>query len=79
MKKSLGSLLQTSITSASPSESPDHAIIEAEFNSYILIPKIHSEQDPLAWWGIHKVNFPWAGSEDFNLSPGALDWQISFL
>lgn len=21
----------------------------------------------------------WAGSEDFNLSPGALDWQISFL
>ncbi len=21
----------------------------------------------------------WASSEDFNLSPGALDWQISFL
>ncbi|XP_052413836.1 E3 SUMO-protein ligase ZBED1-like [Carassius gibelio] len=56
MKKSLGSLLQTSVTS--PSESSDHATIEAEFNSYILIPKIHSEQDPLAWWGIHKVNFP---------------------
>ncbi|XP_059417293.1 E3 SUMO-protein ligase ZBED1-like [Carassius carassius] len=56
MKKSLGSLLQTSVTS--PSESSDHATIEAEFNSYILIPKIHSEQDPLAWWRIHKVNFP---------------------
>ncbi|XP_059418261.1 E3 SUMO-protein ligase ZBED1-like [Carassius carassius] len=56
MKKSLGSLLQTSVTS--PSESSDHATIEAEFNSYILIPKIHSEQDPLAWGGIHKVNFP---------------------
>lgn len=58
VKMSLGSLLQTSVTSTSPSKSPDQAIIEAEFNSYILMPKLHSEEDPLVWWRIHKVNFP---------------------
>lgn len=32
--------------------------MEAELNSYLMTPAIDGEQDPLAWWKVHMVNFP---------------------
>ncbi len=32
--------------------------MEAELNSYLMSPAIDGEQDPLAWWKEHRVNFP---------------------
>ncbi|XP_060796344.1 E3 SUMO-protein ligase ZBED1-like [Neoarius graeffei] len=32
--------------------------IKAELDNYLITP-IDGEQDPLAWWRVHHVNFPW--------------------
>ncbi|MCI4375110.1 hypothetical protein PGIGA_G00105450 [Pangasianodon gigas] len=32
--------------------------VEAELNSYVITPTIDGEEDPLAWWKQHQVNFP---------------------
>ncbi|XP_066544980.1 E3 SUMO-protein ligase ZBED1 [Amia ocellicauda] len=56
-KKSLGSLFKTSVaSSALPVQLED--VVEAELNSYLLTPVIDGEDDPLAWWKVHKINFP---------------------
>ncbi len=57
VKKSLGSLFKTSVaSSALPVQLED--VTEAELNSYLLTPVIDGEDDPLAWWKVHKINFP---------------------
>ncbi len=57
VKKSLGSLFTTSVaSSALPVQLED--VTEAELNSYLLTPVIDGEDDPLAWWKVHKINFP---------------------
>lgn len=33
-------------------------VTEAELNSYLMTPAIDGEEDPLAWWKVHKINFP---------------------
>ncbi|XP_038134357.1 E3 SUMO-protein ligase ZBED1-like [Cyprinodon tularosa] len=33
--------------------------IKAELDNYLITPTIGGEQDPLAWWRVHNVNFPW--------------------
>lgn len=32
--------------------------IEAEVNTYLMTTTIDGEEDPLAWWKVHRVNFP---------------------
>ncbi|KAK0151882.1 Zinc finger BED domain-containing protein 4 [Merluccius polli] len=31
---------------------------EAELNTYLVTPAIDGEEDPLAWWKVHTINFP---------------------
>lgn len=31
--------------------------MEAELNSYLMTPTVDGEEDPLAWWKVHNVNF----------------------
>ncbi|XP_074543295.1 E3 SUMO-protein ligase ZBED1-like [Halichoeres trimaculatus] len=33
--------------------------VAAELNTYIYMPCIDQEEDPLKWWKCHKINFPW--------------------
>lgn len=33
--------------------------IKAELDNYLITPTIDGEQDPLTWWRLHHVNFPW--------------------
>lgn len=58
-KRSLGSLLKTN-PSPTPTASFMHLeqAVEAELNSYLFSPIIHSEADPLAWWKLHQVTYP---------------------
>ncbi|XP_034145491.1 zinc finger BED domain-containing protein 1-like [Esox lucius] len=58
-KRSLGSLLKTN-PSPTPTASFMHLeqAVEAELNSYLFSPTIHSEADPLAWWKLHQVTYP---------------------
>ncbi|XP_061585714.1 E3 SUMO-protein ligase ZBED1-like [Cololabis saira] len=57
VKKSLGSFFKTAVaSSASPVQPED--VAEAELNSYLMTPAIDGEDDPLAWWKVHKINFP---------------------
>ncbi|KAL6485907.1 hypothetical protein MHYP_G00052990 [Metynnis hypsauchen] len=57
VKKSLGSFFKTAAaSSASPVQPED--VAEAELNSYLMTPAIDREDDPLAWWKVHKINFP---------------------
>ncbi|KAK7944766.1 hypothetical protein WMY93_000494 [Mugilogobius chulae] len=56
-KKSLGSLFKNSATStALPLQLED--VVEAELTSYMYAAVIDGEEDPLAWWKAHKINFP---------------------
>ncbi|XP_078023596.1 E3 SUMO-protein ligase ZBED1-like, partial [Epinephelus lanceolatus] len=57
LKKSLGSFFKTAVaSSASPMQLED--VTEAELNTYLMTPAIDEEDDPLAWWKVHKINFP---------------------
>lgn len=55
--KKLGSYFK--ISTVSPMECLHfNDAVEAELNSYIVTPAIDGEEDPLAWWKQHQVNFP---------------------
>lgn len=53
--RSVGSLFTKQTPSAAVQV---EAVIDAELNSYLMVPVITGESDPLAWWKIHTVNFP---------------------
>ncbi|XP_045069953.1 E3 SUMO-protein ligase ZBED1-like [Coregonus clupeaformis] len=56
-KRSLGSFFKTS--SASPSLPVNlEDVAEAEINNYLMTPTIDGEDDPLAWWRVHKISYP---------------------
>ncbi|XP_024139828.2 zinc finger BED domain-containing protein 1, partial [Oryzias melastigma] len=62
VKHSLGSFLKAA--SAAPSTSVEREapsvkeLVEKELHSYLALPNIDSEVNPLEWWKVHKVNFP---------------------
>ncbi|XP_055036165.2 uncharacterized protein [Misgurnus anguillicaudatus] len=56
-KQSLGSFLKgITVPHASSVQLEDS--LEAELNGYLMTPAIDGEEDPLAWWKVHRVNFP---------------------
>lgn len=55
-KKSLGSFFKQRETGDSSLTLKD--ALEAELNTYLLTPPIDKEEDPLAWWKVHKLSFP---------------------
>ncbi|XP_063742455.1 E3 SUMO-protein ligase ZBED1-like [Eleginops maclovinus] len=57
-KRSLGSFFKTKAVPASSTVQLED-IIKAELDNYLITPTIDGEQDPLAWWRVHNVNFPW--------------------
>lgn len=58
-KKSLGSFFKQSETVAKGDSSLTlKDAVEAELNTYMLTPPIDKEEDPLAWWKLHKLSFP---------------------
>ncbi|KAM4736424.1 E3 SUMO-protein ligase ZBED1-like isoform 1-T2 [Anableps anableps] len=56
VKKSLGSFFRTAVASSVYPKQPGD-VAEAELNSYLMTPAIDEEDDPLAWWKVHKINF----------------------
>lgn len=60
-KRSLGSFFKSS-TAVPPGPASTavqlEGAIEAEVNTYLMTPTIDGEEDPLAWWKVHRVNFP---------------------
>lgn len=48
---------KTSVTSSALPVQFKH-VAEADLNSYLLTPIIDEENDPLALWKVHKINFP---------------------
>ncbi|XP_038130854.1 E3 SUMO-protein ligase ZBED1-like [Cyprinodon tularosa] len=56
-KKSLGSFFKTAVGSSVSCMQPED-VVEAELNSYLMTPTIDGEEDPLAWWKMHRINFP---------------------
>ncbi|XP_026028480.1 zinc finger BED domain-containing protein 1-like [Astatotilapia calliptera] len=56
-KKSLGSFFKAAPIPTSSFMHLSQAV-EAELNSYLLSTAIDSEEDPLAWWKLHKMTFP---------------------
>lgn len=57
-KRSLGSFFKSTAVPPSSSVQLEDTAMEAELNSYLMSPAIDGEQDPLAWWKVHRVNFP---------------------
>ncbi|XP_063732505.1 E3 SUMO-protein ligase ZBED1-like isoform X1 [Eleginops maclovinus] len=57
-KRSLGSFFKTKAVPASSTVQLEDTI-KAELDNYLITPTIDGEQDPLAWWRVHNVNFPW--------------------
>ncbi|KAI2644978.1 zinc finger BED domain-containing 1-like protein [Labeo rohita] len=58
-KKSLGSFFKQRETEAKGDSSLTlKDALEAELNTYLLTPPIDKEEDPLAWWKVHKLSFP---------------------
>ncbi|XP_038161489.1 E3 SUMO-protein ligase ZBED1-like [Cyprinodon tularosa] len=55
-KRSLGSFFKA-VPASSTMQLED--TIKAELDNYLITPSIDGEQDPLAWWRVHNVNFPW--------------------
>lgn len=56
-KRSLGSFFKTSAAPPSlPVKLED--VAEAEVNNYLMTPAIDGEDDPLAWWRVHKISYP---------------------
>ncbi|XP_061096829.1 E3 SUMO-protein ligase ZBED1 isoform X2 [Conger conger] len=56
-KKSLCSFFKTSVASPALLVQLDN-VVEAELNTYLFTPAIDGEENPLAWWKLHKINFP---------------------
>ncbi|XP_030224922.1 zinc finger BED domain-containing protein 1-like [Gadus morhua] len=57
-KRSLGSFFKTKAIPASSTVQLEDTI-KAELDNYLITPTVDGEQDPLAWWRVHNVNFPW--------------------
>lgn len=58
-RKSLGSFFKQRETEAKGDSSLTlKDALEAELNTYLLTPPIDKEEDPLAWWKVHKLSFP---------------------
>lgn len=58
-KRSLGSFFKSSAAVPPASTAVQlECAIEAEVNIYLMTPTIDGEEDPLAWWKVHRVNFP---------------------
>ena len=59
-KKTLGSFFKRAAATDTPGGvgGLSREIIQAELNSYLRCPPADSENDPLTWWKVHKVNFP---------------------
>uniref|UniRef100_A0A9J8ALC4 BED-type domain-containing protein n=1 Tax=Cyprinus carpio carpio TaxID=630221 RepID=A0A9J8ALC4_CYPCA len=45
-------------TSAASPSLPVEDVAEAELNNYLMTPTIDGEDDPLAWWRVHKISYP---------------------
>ncbi|XP_061918596.1 E3 SUMO-protein ligase ZBED1-like [Entelurus aequoreus] len=59
-KRSLGSFFKSRPSVPPPSTTMQlEDAINAELNSYLITPTIDGEDNPLAWWRVHNVNFPW--------------------
>ncbi|XP_060774450.1 E3 SUMO-protein ligase ZBED1-like [Neoarius graeffei] len=58
-KRSLASFFKSKAVPASSSTVQLEDTIKAELDNYLITPTIDGEQDPLAWWRVHHVNFPW--------------------
>uniref|UniRef100_A0A0K2TA40 Zinc finger BED domaincontaining protein 1like [Maylandia zebra] n=1 Tax=Lepeophtheirus salmonis TaxID=72036 RepID=A0A0K2TA40_LEPSM len=56
-KKSLASFFKRTTTSASMTIDPTNAI-ESELSVYMQSSTIDTEENPLLWWRIQKINFP---------------------
>ncbi|XP_063075476.1 E3 SUMO-protein ligase ZBED1-like [Engraulis encrasicolus] len=57
-KRSLGSFFKTNAVPASSTAQLEDTI-KAELDNYLITPTIDGEQNPLDWWRLHNVNFPW--------------------
>ncbi|KAK7898521.1 hypothetical protein WMY93_019374 [Mugilogobius chulae] len=63
VKRSLGSFLKdvaaaAPTTSLEPEPTTMRELIQRELHSYLALPVVDSEMNPLEWWKIHEVNFP---------------------
>lgn len=59
-KKSFGSYFKKRQQASRVEESLQSAV-EKEMQSYLMIPEIDSDTDPLSWWKTQEVNFPRIG------------------
>lgn len=57
-KPSLGSLLKTNPRPVPTAAMQLEQVLDAELSSYLLSPTLDSEENPLAWWRLHKVTYP---------------------
>lgn len=57
-KQSLGSFFKSKAVPAPSSTLQLEDTIKAELDNYLITPTIDVEQDSLAWWRVHNVNFP---------------------
>ena len=57
-KRSLGSFFKSKAVPPSSSTTQLEDSIKAELDNYLMTPTIDGEEDPLAWWRMHNVNFP---------------------
>ena len=59
-KRSLGSFFKSkAVPPPSSSTTQLEDAIKAKLDNYLMTPTIDGEEDPLAWWRVHNVNFPW--------------------
>ncbi len=58
-KRSLGSFFKSKAVPPPSSTMQLEDAIKAELDNYLMTPTIDGEEDPLAWWRMHNVNFPW--------------------
>ncbi|XP_041849218.1 E3 SUMO-protein ligase ZBED1-like [Melanotaenia boesemani] len=58
-KRSLGSFFKSKVVPPLSFTMELEDAIKAELDNYLMTPTIDGEEDPLAWWRVHKVNFPW--------------------
>ncbi|XP_051798998.1 zinc finger BED domain-containing protein 4-like [Acanthochromis polyacanthus] len=57
-KRSLSSFFKSKAVPPSSTLQLEDAI-KAELDNYLMTPTIDGEEDPLVWWRMHNVNFPW--------------------
>nr|XP_055027515.1 E3 SUMO-protein ligase ZBED1-like [Misgurnus anguillicaudatus] len=57
-KMTLGAFFKNSAPSTTPHPQSEKTKIETELATYLLIPDIEPDTDPLEWWKLHQPNFP---------------------